>query len=387
MASYGGADFGECRQAVQRVGDGGANEWYREWTAVADWLVELGDVSAARGHPVSARAAYVRATNYYRTSYGPLFGERGDRLKTAFAREMEAFAKAAPLWRMPVELVEIPFENGATLPGVLVGTVGGVQPRGTIVHVNGYDSNVHEMFIAHVPAAVSRGYNLLLFDGPGQGRNLIRDGLTMRPDWENVVRPVLDYALARPEVDEDRVILAGWSFGGFLAPRAAGFERRIAALWADPGQWDLGEAVLARLPLSDEEKARFPEGTDPHALDAMEQSVRSPDADPFLRWRMLQRPLWVHGKKTLFDYLAETMRYEVSSVARNITCPTLLTMAEGDPIAAGAPKLFEAVGAQRKALIRFTEAEGAGGHCEGSARRLFHQRCYDWLDETLAAMD
>lgn len=75
LASDGGADFGECWQAVQRVGDGGADEWYREWTAVADWLVELGDASAERGHPVSARAAYVRATNYYRTSYGPLFGE------------------------------------------------------------------------------------------------------------------------------------------------------------------------------------------------------------------------------------------------------------------------------------------------------------------------
>ena len=68
-----------------------------------------------------------------------------------------------------------------------------------------------------------------------------------------------------------------------------------------------------------------------------------------------------------------------------ISCPTLLTQAEGDPIGAGAGKLFPALTVQRKALISFTSAEGAGGHCESTARRLFHQRVYDWLDETLDA--
>src|SRR5947209_7763098 len=129
-ATYGGADFGECWQAAQRVGDGGVEDWYREWTAMADRLVEEGDVSAARGHRVSAREAYLRATTYYRTGYSPLYGAPvDDRLKAGFDREVDAFATAAPLWDVPVELVEIPFEDGATLPGVFVGAA---QPRGTI---------------------------------------------------------------------------------------------------------------------------------------------------------------------------------------------------------------------------------------------------------------
>ncbi len=384
LASYGAADFGECQQTVQRVGDGGAGEWHREWATTADRLVEQADDGAGRGHRVSAREAYLRATNYYRTAYAPLFGSPTDpRLKTTFARAEDAFAKAAPLWDVSVELIEIPFEDGETLPGVFVAPRDGTTRQGTIVHVNGYDSNLHEMFAAHVPAAVSRGYNILLFDGPGQGRNLIRDGLPIRPDWENVVGPVLDYALSRPEVNEERVILAGWSFGGLLAPRAAGFDHRIAVLWVDPGQWDQRPMILGRLPLSDEEKAAFPDGVDPHSLDAMEQSLRSPDADPFMRWVILQRGPWVHGKDSVFDYVADAVRFEVSPVAGNIRCPTLITAADADPIAAGAQKLFDAVGARRKRLIRFTEAEGAGGHCEAMARRLFHQRCYDWLGETL----
>src|SRR5205807_5796986 len=77
-ATYGGADFGECQQAVQRVGAGTVDDWHREWSATADALVEAGGASAAAGHRVSAREAYLRASTYYRTAYYPLFGSPPD---------------------------------------------------------------------------------------------------------------------------------------------------------------------------------------------------------------------------------------------------------------------------------------------------------------------
>jgi pimeloyl-ACP methyl ester carboxylesterase len=382
-ATYGGADFGECRQTIERIGDGGVDDWHREWTATADALVDGADVSAKAGRGVSAREAYVRATTYYRAGYWPLYGTPVDeRLRSGFDKETDTFAKAVPLFE-GVELVEIPFEHGQSMPGVFVVPSGSAGPLPTIVHTNGYDSNIQEMFVAHVGAALRRGYAMLLFDGPGQGRCLIRDGLPIRPDWENVVRPVIDYALERPEVDGERVVLAGWSFGGYLAPRATAFEDRIAALWADPALWDLRETLVPGLPLSDEEKKRFPD-VDREKLAPMDEYLHGPDADPMVKWRLVQRGLWVNGVDSLFDYFADMTRYELSSVAQNITCPTLLTQAEGDPLAANAHKLLDAIGADRKELIRFTAAEGAAGHCEGEARRLFHQRSYDWLDETLA---
>lgn len=55
-----------------------------------------------------------------------------------------------------------------------------------------------------------------------------------------------------------RVVLAGSSFGRFLAPRAAAFEHRVAAHVADPGQWDQRDNLLDTLPLSDADKAAFP---------------------------------------------------------------------------------------------------------------------------------
>jgi hypothetical protein len=53
------------------------------------------------------------------------------------------------------------------------------------------------------------------------------------------------------------------------------------------------------LPISDEDKARFPD-INRSALDPMEGWLRQ-QAPPMLRWRLLQRALWVNGADSLFD--------------------------------------------------------------------------------------
>jgi hypothetical protein len=60
-----------------------------------------------------------------------------------------------------------------------------------------------------------------------------------RPDWEQVITPVVDHALTRPDVDPARVALMGDSQGGYWVPRALGFEHRVAAGVADPGVWEV----------------------------------------------------------------------------------------------------------------------------------------------------
>jgi pimeloyl-ACP methyl ester carboxylesterase len=192
---------------------------------------------------------------------------------------------------------------------------------------------------------------------------------------------MVDFAETRKEVDPRRMILAGWSFGGFLAPRAAAFERRTVALIADPGQWDQREG-LKSLQLPPGTLADFPH-VDPAVFSPLEAYLRSPKADPLTRWKILQRGFWVHGVNSLYDLAREMSRFEISPVAQNITCPTLLTAVEGDPVAANAQTLFDALRCP-KTIIHFTLAEGSGGHCEALARSLFHQRVFDWLDETLS---
>ena len=103
------------------------------------------------------------------------------------------------------------------------------------------------------------------------------------------------------------------------------------------------------------------------------------------RWKILQRGFWGHGVNSLYDLAREISRFEISSVAQNITCPTLLTAVEGDPVSSNAQSLFDALRCP-KDLIRFTLAGGSGGHCEALGRSLFHQRMFDWLDEALAGI-
>ena len=99
---------------------------------------------------------------------------------------------------------------------------------------------------------------MLAFDGPGQGTVIVDQGITFRPDWENVVTPMLDHALGLPEVDPDRIALYGWSFGGYLAPRAATAEHRLAACISDCGPYDSLAATLARIPAP--LRHQFPDG-------------------------------------------------------------------------------------------------------------------------------
>lgn len=380
---YGGADFAECTTTAQRIGDSGdPDTWHREWTATANRLFDLAENAATRGHVVSAREAYLRASTYYRVSYFPLYGAPVDpRLLAAFQREAESFQKAATRLDPPGELVEIPYE-GTTLPGCFLRADDSEEPRPTLIATDGYDSTLHEMYFYLGLPALRRGYNVLLFDGPGQGRALIEQGLPSRPDWENVVRPVVDYLLTRPDVDTARIALMGWSLGGYLAPRAASGESRLAACIADPGQFDLGAAargMLAAFHASAEELARFPH-ISPVVLEPLWQRML---ANPNLYWRLKQRALWVHGVETFSSYLNLLPAYTIADRATLIQCPTLVCQAENDPIAQQAEQLYEALTCP-KAFLRFTAAEGAGNHCEMEARALFNQRAFDWLDETLA---
>lgn len=380
-ALYGGADFGECIVTMNRVPPGDAAAWYREWTRTADRVAGIADSCARAGHEVSAREAFLRASNYYRTSYVMLYGApTKPELRQAFARETATFDAFAARVEPRLEPVEVPFE-GTTLPAYFCPTPVGTGRRPTLIATAGYDSTLHESWFAFAVAANRRGYHCLIFDGPGQGRALIEQNLPLRPDWENVVRPVVDYVLGRDDVDPERLALAGWSLGGYLALRAAGLEPRIRACVADPaftGIWDGLKVMFAELP--------------PGVLDdplAADPAVFAPwmahiDASFELHWKVVQRGFWVHHVDSLAGYLAAGRAFDNHEALRAMRCPVFLAWEENDPTTRSA----EAIHAMLKVpnvLVRFLAEEGADGHCAMMARSLLHQRVFDWLDEVFAS--
>jgi dipeptidyl aminopeptidase/acylaminoacyl peptidase len=100
---------------------------------------------------------------------------------------------------------------------------------------NGSDGPVTSIWPPVSAGGVARGYNVLVFDGPGQQSMLFEKGVPFRHDWEHVITPVVDFLLARPDVDPARIVLYGISQAGYWVPRALAFEHRIAAAIADPG--------------------------------------------------------------------------------------------------------------------------------------------------------
>ena len=381
---YGGADYGEIAAVAEAIGDGDDAAFHAAWSQAAERLAAQAEAALARGHRASARGLFLKASCFHAAAYHPLYGEPVDvRLLASFRRQTALLERALALDEAPVPSLRIPFEGG-TLPGYLLPAEGRGRERGPLlILTNGYDATATDMYFACAVAATRRGYHCLVFDGPGQGSALYEQGLRLRPDWETVVRAVVDHALTLDIVDPRRIALSGLSLGGYLAPRAASGEPRLAACIADPGLWSVAagfRAAAVQMGVPRELAARLGE-LPPQWMERLEAIIAG---DPRLRWSVMQRGYWVHGVNNLRDYLASVEHYSLDGRLESIRCPTLVTVAEGDRLAQSAPALFEALSCPKQ-LLRFSAAEGAGGHCEMRNRSLLNQRALDWLDEQLAA--
>jgi pimeloyl-ACP methyl ester carboxylesterase len=274
--------------------------------------------------------------------------------------------------------VSIPYE-GITLPGYLFLVDDSGTARPTVIYNSGYDSTLEEAYFAVGAAALSRGYNVLAFDGPGQGAALRVQALVFRPDWEKVISPVVDFALTRPEIDPEAIALFGYSLGGLLVARAAAYEHRVAALILDDGLYDLYAAFAAGSP------SYFlrwiDQGRDNRTNKLM---ALNGHFDIGARWG-LQNGCWAMGARSYADLFRKTKDYTLAGVAQRVTAPTLILDAEHDQFFKGQPQLVErALTQAATTLVTLTAAEGAGEHCHMGALTRSHQVMFDWLDGVLA---
>jgi alpha-beta hydrolase superfamily lysophospholipase len=384
MAPYGGGDAGEVEYLATQVKEGNDDSFFDAFSAMAKRRIAEGDAAAAEQRTATAYDCYLRAALLLGTAYRPLYGTPVDpRLVDAFHLQMETFDKAMACSPAPCEPVDVPYEE-TKLPAYFLRAPGHENDVRPVVLVGGgWDSTVVENHIAMGIAALRRGYHVLLHDGPGQGRLLIDEGHRLRYDWEQVVTPVVDAALRIDVVDPRGIVYQPWSLGGYMAPRVAAFEHRLAATIADPGQLDVGgkfNSLLAFLGLSDDALATLP------ALDPADEAkaMQAINADRSFHWKIVQRGFWTNGCTDLSSWLAEMTNWKLdAATVAQIACPTLVTSAQSDMASSNAKDLYEAL-ACSKHMIEFADADGAGMHCEMLNRSMANRQILDWLDETLA---
>src|ERR1700678_1930858 len=247
-SSYGASEFGEVMATVNRITSGDNDSWFNEWNATAERVFAEAESRLAAGHSISARDSYLRATTYFRGSEFFLHGNPEDpRIYSAYKRSIQAYKACCALYDPPILPVEIPYGN-TTLPGYFHRVDESDTKRPLFIMHSGFDGSAEELHGEGARAGIERGYSVLTFDGPGQYGPIHRADLAFRPDWEKVVTPVVDFAVELPGVDTAKVALMGISLGGYLAPRAAAFEKRIAALIANDGIYDYGVTQTASVP-------------------------------------------------------------------------------------------------------------------------------------------
>ena len=375
---YDGADIGECLATAARIKEGDFESWHTEWTRTAQRVQKIAEDCVAGDHTISARKAYLRASNYYRVAEFFLHTDPSDpRLLTTWQASRDCFAQAASRFMFPCEAVEIPYE-GTTLPGYFYRVDDSDTPRPTLIITGGFDSILEELYFFGAPAALEHGYHCLTFDGPGQGRVIRQQSLPYRPDWEAVVSPVVEYALSRPEIDPNHLALMGVSLGGYLAPRAAAFEPRIKALIAYDGVFDGFSTVESMMPSA---LLSVLEHSPTQVIDSVLQVIST--LNPGMRWS-LSNGMWTYNVATPRAFLSKLKEYTLEGCVKQIACPTLVLAGEKDHFYPGQPEqLYEHLSCP-KTFICFTTEEGAEEHVQAGAMTLLHQRLFDWLDETWA---
>lgn len=124
---------------------------------------------------------------------------------------------------------QIPY-NHSFLSAIKIPSKSGI-PKGTIIGCGGFDSFIEE-FYGIWKYFAENGYDVIAFEGPGQGGSRRLFEQAFDHDWEKPVSSILDY------FQLNDVSAIGLSMGGYWIMRAAAFEKRIRRVIAMPPVYD-----------------------------------------------------------------------------------------------------------------------------------------------------
>ena len=261
--------------------------WLPAWRANGDLHAALAREAEDAGRSRTAGEAWNRAALSYH------FGKFVWMLDLDLYREstflaVEALRNAHRHLDPRAERLEIPYE-GITMAANLR-RPDGSEPPPLVLLIPGLDSTKEEFF-AWENVFLARGLATLSLDGPGQGETGLSSSI--EPAYERPVAAALDFLEEREDLDLGRVGLAGVSLGGYYAPRAAAYEKRVKAAVGISGPFDFA-ACWETMPRPTREAVQHHVG----AADAGEARARAAELNLSAAASLLEQPyLAITGRR------------------------------------------------------------------------------------------
>jgi esterase FrsA len=207
-----GLDPADVRDALANVRTRDPDEWAAAWSSVADRYYQAAEHASSTQ---DKQANYLRAWRLYYFAQWPVPSSDGK--KTAYSNALSAFIKSTQWLSPSMEVIRIPFE-GKEIVGYLRLPPAGPVPL--VFAVSGLDSRKENLANQYGPL-VERGIGFFAIDGPGTGQSPVKASATA----DRVLSRALDYLRTRKEIDPNRIVLHGVSFGGYWASKLAIVER------------------------------------------------------------------------------------------------------------------------------------------------------------------
>ncbi len=332
----------DVRRTTERIKVPGAV--VKEWVRTASQEEALAREAEAAGHRESAAEFYYRAALYYGPACGTIHKntprklELYQRLVHCYQKFTEYFDEAC------VRRVEIPFENGKTIPAILQ-TVSGDRKAPCVIVVPGMDTIKEYMPSPYHNHFRRRGMATLTIDGPGQGESTIRETWVTLGNFQRAGSAAIDYLERRPEIDATRIGVYGWSMGSYWAPQIAAHDPRVKACVGAMGVYEQKDTIFK------------------HSKPAYRANY--------------QYMSNVHDEEAFDEMIAQMT---VSPVVDRIRCPTLLAMGEFDelcPLEDGVA-LFDKLTCPKEMWVYENETHTFGGRLPD-----FYLQVADWMRDAL----
>jgi pimeloyl-ACP methyl ester carboxylesterase len=249
------------------------------------------------------------------------------------------------------------------------------RSKSTIVIHGGHDSYIEEFFpvILYIRDA---GYNVVCFEGPGQGGALLESGLFLTDEWHKPVKAILDYFKL------ENVTLIGISMGGCFALRAAAYEPRIQRVIAYDVFYDWMDTTFEKLkPVAPLLKfLLFSKASGPFDLLLAGIMKKSPLFD----WAMHQAML-VLGASTSYQVFQKSRPFTTRDISSLVKQDTLLMAGSEDniiPLSHFYQQIAALKNARSLTARLFTRVEHAQNHCQVGNLRLAVDTITNWIDFT-----